>query len=405
MERRIRSSGIQHRRAYALTAVAASAAIVLAGCGAPTDKPSDSSGAYGEWDTPAMQSLIEAAQKEGELTIVAGPNDSQYATKTWDAFSKQFGIDIQVISGTPDDITTRVLAENEQGIHQVDIGIMGNGSTSRLVEAGMFQKLAPLLMLDDVTDRSSGWYLDYMPWAPADETQSECTVTAVIPLQGVISGYYNTEKVSESDLANLKSWHDLLTPQYKGKIVISNLGADVDSSDRIQSWVILGEDNFSEFVTQDLTIATDDREMSDGLARGEWSIALFPIAVDPFDSAVDQGLPIKAFEPDQFTELAPDLGGRLCAFAQPAHPNATKLFVNWGLSKDGMTAFNEFDGNPEPEQVALRSDVPQGTRSDEAWASVDDPDFTPFDASKHPEAVEESLNWWKDILDELNLTS
>jgi ABC-type Fe3+ transport system substrate-binding protein len=168
--------------------------------------------------------------------------------------------------------------------------------------------------------------------------------------------------------------------------------------------VILGEDYFNKFVKQDLTVATDDREMSDGLARGDWSIALFPIAVDPFDSAVEQGLPIKSFAADQFSELAPDLGGRLCAFAQPAHPNATQLFVNWSLSKDGATAFNQFDANPEPEQVSLRSDVPQGTRSDEAWASANDPDFTPFDASQHAGAVDDSLTWWKDKLDELNLT-
>ena len=403
MDQRKRTSNGARRR-IALLAVAASAALILAGCSTAAPKPASYAGSYGEWDSPAMKKLVTAAQKEGKLTIVAGPNDAQYSKGTWDAFGKQFGISIQVISGTPDDIATRMLAEDQQGIHQVDIGIMGNGSTTRLVDAGLFQKLNPLITLPGAKDRSKGWYLNYMPWAPADDTQSECTVTSVIPLQGVISGYYNTDKVTAADLKNLKSWNDLLTPQYKGKIVISNLGADVDSSDRIQGWVILGENYFKKFVKQDLTVATDDRAMSDGLARGDWSIALFPIAVDPFDSAAAQGLPIKAFAPDQFSELAPDLGGRLCAFAKPAHPSATKLFINWELSKDGAKAFNKDDKNPAPEQIALRSDVPQGTRSDEAWAAVQKKGFTPFDASKHPGAVPDSLKWWKDELSKLNLT-
>ena len=403
MEHRIRTSSGARRR-IALLAVAATAALILAGCSTPAPKPASYAGAYGEWDSPAMQKLVKAAQKEGKLTIVAGPNDAQYSKDTWNAFSNQFGIQIQVISGTPNDIATRVLAEDQQGIHQVDIGITGNGTTTRLVDAGLFQKLKPLITLPGAEDRSKGWYVNYLPWAPADDTQSECTVTAVIPLQGVISGYYNTQKLTAADLSKLKSWNDLLAPKYKGKIVISNVGADVDSSDRIQAWTILGENYFKKFVTQGLTVATDDRAMSDGLARGDWTIALFPIANEAFDSATAQGLPIKAFAPDQFSELAPDFGGRLCAFAKPGHPAATQLFVNWELSKDGATAFNKYDKNPAPEQVALRSDVPQGKRSDEAWAAVSAKGFKPFDASKYPNAVGDSLKWWKDELSKLNLT-
>jgi ABC-type Fe3+ transport system substrate-binding protein len=403
MELKLKTSGGARRR-IALLAVAASAALILAGCSTPAPKPASYAGSYGEWDSPAMQKLVKAAQKEGKLTIVAGPNDAQYSKDTWNAFSKQFGIQIQVISGTPTDLATRMLAEDQQGIHQVDIGIMGNGTTTRLVDAGLFQKLKPLITLPGALDRSKGWYANYLPWAPADDTQSQCTVTSVIPLQGAIQGYYNTQKLSAADLSKLKSWNDLLTPQYKGKIVISNVGADVDSSDRIQSWTILGENYFKKLVKQDLTVATDDRAMSDGLARGDWTIALFPIANEDFDSAIAQGLPVQAFSPTQFSELAPDFGGRLCAFAKPAHPSATKLFVNWELSKDGGKAFNKDDKNPAPEQLALRSDVPQGTRSDQAWAAVSAKGFKVFDASKYPNAVGDSLKWWKDELSKLKLT-
>jgi ABC-type Fe3+ transport system substrate-binding protein len=353
-----------------------------------------------------MQALIKKAKQEGTLVIVAGPNDASYAQPVWNVFAKQFGIKLSLVTGSPTDISTRILAENQQGLHQVDIGIMGNGSTTRIAKAGLFQPLVPKLVLPEAKNRSTGWRLKYIPWDPADPTGNECTDTLTEPLQGLIQTYYNTQNVTASDLKALKTWSDLLSPKYKGKIVIGDMAADVDSSDRLQSWAILGKSFFTKFMnTMDVQVVGNgaDRQMADDLTRGQYDFAMFPGSSDPFQTAISQGLPVAQLPLNQFKQEAPGLGGRVCLFKTPANPAAAQLFVNWVMSKAGQTAYNLYDTNKAPEEVSLRTDVPRGNRSAAAWKAASLPTNKPFDVAKYPTALNDSLTWWQQEFNRLHL--
>ena len=392
-------------------ALAALALVGVTACGG-SDADRGASGGGGipadpAWHTPEMTELIKEAQQEGELVIVAGPNDSSFAKPVWDVFQEKFGVKVSLVTGTPDDIATRVLAENQQGLHQVDLGIMGGGATTRLLEANLFGELEPNLVLPEVKDRSSGWRIDYLPFDPVDSAQKHCTNILMAPSQNVISIYYNTDKVSQEDLAEIQSWDDLLHPKYKGEFIIGNVADGVDESDRVQSWAILGEEFFSKLLhTMEIHVAPadNDRQMADALSRGEYSFMMFPGSEDPFADAADQGLPVAQVPADTFKDAAAaNLGGRLCEFAQPAHPAAAKLFINWVMSKDGQAAYNAHHTGKNPEEVALRNDVPQGTRSDAMWAEANNPNLEIFDPTRFPGIYDESLAWWKKTFDELQL--
>jgi iron(III) transport system substrate-binding protein len=359
------------------------------------------------WHTPEMTQLIADAQKEGNLVIVAGPNDASFAKPVWDVFAEKFGVKLSLVTGTPEDIATRVLAENQQGLHQVDIGIMGGGATTRLLEANLFGELEPNLVLPEVKDRSSGWRLDYLPFDAVDTAQKYCTNILMAPARNVTSIYYNTDKVTEEDLAAMTTWDDLLVPKYKGQIIMGNVADGVAESYRVQSWAALGQDYFDKLMhTMDVQVAPsgNDRQMADALGRGEYSFMMFPGTEDPFATAADQGLPVARVPADTFKDASSaTLGGRLCEFAQPANPAAAKLFINWLMSKDGQAAYNAEHTGENPEQVALRNDVPQGTRSDETWAEATSPDLKIFDPDEFPGIYDESLAWWKKTFGELNL--
>jgi iron(III) transport system substrate-binding protein len=359
-----------------------------------------------EWRTPAMTSLINAARQEGKLVIVAGTNDVQYTSKVWQQFGQAFGIAITTISGSPDEVTSRIIAERQQGLNPVDIGILGGGGTSRLLDAHLFQPLTPQMVMPEVTDRSSGWRLNYIPWDAVDTQQKYCTNTLLDPGTNVPKIYYNTQNVTAADLAQMQTWSGLLNPKWKGKIVLGDVATGVDESDIAPSWVSLGKPFFSQLLTTmnvSVEPSGDDLQMANGLARGQWDFALFPGSDVPFASAQKQGLPVALLPSNVLKPGAPaTLGGRLCMFSKPAHPAAAKLFVNWAMSRAGQTAYNELDTRPD--EVALRSDVPRGNVSQATWSVVNTPGLVVFDQNKYPSAYNDALDWWKQEFQTLKLS-
>jgi iron(III) transport system substrate-binding protein len=396
---------------------AAAVALVALGATACASSSGSSSGSSGaaasgnlppgaEWRTPAMTSLINEARQEGKLVVVAGTNDVQYTSAVWQKFGQTFGITITTISGSPSQVTSRIIAEHQQGLNQVDVATLGGGATTRLLKAQLFQPLRPQLVMPEVTNRSTGWRLNYIPWDAVDTAQKYCTNTLLDPGTNVPKIYYNTQNVTAADLAQLHTWNGLLNPKWKGKIVLGDVAAGVDESDIAPSWVSLGQPFFSQLLTTmnvSVEPSGDDLQMANGLGRGQWDFAIFPGSDVPFVSAQKDGLPVALLPSTVFHPGAPaTLGGRLCTFSSPAHPAAAKLFVNWAMSRAGQTAYNESDTRPD--EVALRSDVPRGNVSQATWALVSTPGLTIFDQNKYPTAYNDALTWWKQEFQQLKLS-
>jgi ABC-type Fe3+ transport system substrate-binding protein len=51
--------------------------------------------------------------------------------------------------------------------------------------------------------------------------------------------------------------------------------------------------------------------------------------------------------------------GSIALPTQPPHPNATKVFVNWLLSREGQVALQRAANTPYNSEESLRSDVPK----------------------------------------------
>ena len=54
--------------------------------------------------------------------------------------------------------------------------------------------------------------------------------------------YYNTDNVTEEELASLQSWQDFLDPRWRGRIGIGNVAEGESSSARAATWMNLGEE-------------------------------------------------------------------------------------------------------------------------------------------------------------------
>ena len=91
----------------------------------------------------------------------------------------------------------------------------------------------------------------------------------------------------------------------------------------------------------------------ESLARGKYAIA---IGVQPDIQAqfVKAGAPIQTIIPEEGAWLGGG-PGLIAYFSHAPHPNATKIFVNWFLSKEGQTLYSKL-----AEAESARLDVPTG---------------------------------------------
>lgn len=115
---------------------------------------------------------------------------------------------------------------------------------------------------------------------------------------------------------------------------------------------IVGLDFWREFAKQEPMIFRDHRVMSEWVARGKNPIAVAP-RPDEIQTFQQLGLPIiMPSAPTEGIHLITGAGG-IALVNQAPHPNAAKLFINWLLSKEGLTIFSKLYDSP-----SARLDVP-----------------------------------------------
>ena len=181
-----------------------------------------------------------------------------------------------------------------------------------------------------------------------------------------LSAFYNTDAVSQEDIDGIESAWDLLNPKWKGRIVAedpSGPGATIGYF-RAYANADIGQEWLRRFITEmDVFFTRDARTRADGLVQGkfDWQI----IGGAGYEDLISLGLPIaELLQPLTSVELleANRSGGAIAVIKNPPNPSATKLWVNWLLSKEGQTLWNEFavDTQGRTPHASLRRDVPTG---------------------------------------------
>ena len=157
---------------------------------------------------------------------------------------------------------------------------------------------------------------------------------------------YNTELVKP---ASLKSYWDLLKPEWKGKLVALEPGRSVQGFLRfLYHNPKLGPNFLRRLLGKaGLTYSRSGRQVVDWLGAGKFAIALF---ISPSRSglvtAKSQGLPVDWFLPQHFKDGVPITGGpnNVSLVNRAPHPNAARLFINWFLSREGQTVAQKVGG-------------------------------------------------------------
>jgi len=263
------------------------------------------------WSQPTdTAAVIEGAKKEGEL-VIYGTTDLRQATLLNDKFRQKYPfIDVKLNRLTTDNLYPRLIAETRSGKFLSDV-VQNNTLVMYFLKRGKF--LAHYVSAED-------------RYYPNDFKDPGYWITSGTNVHVV---GYNTRAVSRDKLP--KRWEDLLTPAWKGKMLLR-------PGEQWFAWIlqIMGKENGLNYMRalakQSVAIRRESNAMRAQLiAAGESDLEV--------DSTLSVLTPLmKNGAPVSWTTLGSTLVVPVAhAMATRApHPNAAKLFIDFVLSREGQ---------------------------------------------------------------------
>ncbi len=178
---------------------------------------------------------------------------------------------------------------------------------------------------------------------------------------------FNTNKLSIKEAKKIDSVWSFLDKRFAGKIVAipPTAGGSAGTYLVAQVHPDLGEKYLRRLFDPELNVQflLDHRQIADGVAKGKYIMAIFAgSAGRDIDRLRRRGLPVANFGRllDKPIKERPLLqgtgsGNNLMVVNRRPHPYATKLFVNWFLSKEGQTIMHTKSAR-QPDQ-SFRNDI------------------------------------------------
>jgi iron(III) transport system substrate-binding protein len=311
-----------------------------------------------EWEK-----TVEAARKEGK--IVAGVPASAELRKTLEeAFNKRYpGIEVELTSGRGPANASKIAAEHAAGVRYYDVLLSGTLTPLSLLNAGILEALEPLFILPEVKDPRR-WYGGHV-WADTGKR-------FLYSFQAYQSEnlWHNTQVMKPEEF---RGYDDLLNVKWKGKIgFLDPRSSGGGTSTWAYLYKIKGEEFLKKLAAQELTLYRDQRLLGESLAKGRFAltVGVTYYSLAPFLKASQPIKPLPEPKEGSYTSSG---SGALSVIKNSAHPNATRVFVNWLLGKEGQEVYGKAMG-----QATRRLDVDTkwlvefGTRASKDFLSFEE---------------------------------
>lgn len=295
--------------------------------------------------TPAdpMQELIDAAKAEGEL-VVYGSCEEEYLSAACEKFEQLYGIKTTFQRLSTGEVQAKI--EEENGNPSADVWFGGTTDPYNVVAAeGLLEPYqaqnASHLMGDQYKDADGNWYGIY---------------------KGILGFMVNKDSLAEKGLAAPQDWDDLLKPEYKGLIWLSNYNTAGTAKLVINTMIQKkGHDEGIQYLVdldKNIEVYTKSGSgPSKNVGTGECTIGI-GFLHDGITQIVDNGY-------DNIELVIPSSGtsfeiGATAIFKGAKHPNAAKLWIEYALSPDCVNQAKDFgsyqflviDNAEQPQQAA-----------------------------------------------------
>ena len=277
---------------------------------------------------------LQAAKAEGKVVVytTAGQKIRTAFTRI---MKDKYGLDMEFVLGKGAEMSRKVLSERRAGLYMGDAYVAGSTSTmTNLVPEGVMDVITPEFILPEVGDPSK-WSGNKLPYI--DEKKQ------LLGFRGSVfwACTINTTLVKPADVV---SYNDLLKPQFKGKIALGDptIEGAANSFTTLVSAYLMGPEYIKQLVKQEPFLSRDERLLTEWVARGKYSI-LIGTKPDPITEFIKAGAPLLPIIPKEGSMIEPG-AGTVSVMNKRPHPNATRIFINWLLSKEGQTVYAEAAG-------------------------------------------------------------
>lgn len=275
-----------------------------------------------------MDTLYEAAKKEGALVLVGGGPAPPY-----ERFAKEFmqqfpGIEVKVTGGP-------------SNVHSAEID-------KQLTARALQVDLAMLQTVQDFERWKKAGALAVFKPEGFDKIDAEWKDTEGAYVGVHVSGLvyaYNTQKVAKEAVP--RSAVDFLKPEFKGRIITTYPHVD-DVALYLYTTIIgkAGGDFLDKLKPNELSFVRGHLGVSRAIASGDKWVTFDAVVRDVQDQAAE-GKPIAlAFSETEPMPIWAQIAG---VFKDAPHPNAAKLFVTWYLQPEQQRRVGHWPS---------RSDVP-----------------------------------------------
>jgi iron(III) transport system substrate-binding protein len=249
----------------------------------------------------------------------------------------------------------RILSERRAGKYLADVVIGGSSAPLLLYGAGALDPIKSALTLPEVVDESK--------WREGKHRYLDSENRYIFmydghPQTGGIS--YNRNLVNPGSLHSL--W-DFIDPKWKGKIEARDIRSPGSGGANMRFFYYsptLGPKFITRlFKEMDVTLFRDRRQSVDWLASGKFAICFFCVPSE-IGRAESQGLPVGRFGLMKEGAGLYTHSGVIGLLKNTPHPNATKVFINWLLSREGQITFqNAYVKAKVGVANSLREDIPK----------------------------------------------
>lgn len=309
--------------------------------GRTTQAASDKPGLQQDWNA-----VVEAAKKEGRV-VVSVPASVELRRILEEGFRKRFGIQVEIITARGSASVRKMADEFRAGVRHVDVHMGGSSSAvSGLLDEAILDPVENWFALAEVKDPQQ-WWGGHM-WVDRGKRHIYSSLAYITE-----SLWYNTDLVKPGDI---RSYDDLLNPKWRGKIgFLDPRTPGAGDSNWAFIWEAKGEEYLRKLANHDLVLGRDQRLLAENLAKGKVAlmIGLTYYSYLPF---VKASLPIRPLPALKEGTYATGGSGNFVVIKNPPHPNATRVFINWVLSREGQGLVSRALG-----QATRRLDV------DTAW--------------------------------------
>ena len=296
------------------------AAIGLAPCTA-----SAQSAKPGEWEK-----TVELAKKEGKV-VISIPASTELRAAIERSFEKRYGVDVEPLVGRASAVVRKMVDESKAGVRYVDLHMGGSESlVTGMLPEGILEPIEPLMLLPEARDPKQ-WWGGHI-WV--DNAKKFIYSTQAFQTENI---WINTQMMKADQV---RSFDDLLDERLMGRIGMLDPRAGGSGA---STWSYLreikGEEYLKKLVGQKLALSRDQRVLAEILAKGKIAlvIGLTYYSYAPFIKA---GLPVAPLRAPKEGVYVAGGSGHLIVLKNVPHPNSTKVFVNWFLSREGQEVYS-----------------------------------------------------------------